>query len=227
MNFSDTEITVLQNFAKINPSQIIKPDGLGAKELSNLIVGTYKFENEYDFEPFGIYDVNMFLQAISTFDKPNIDVKADRLVITEGNGKVTYFTTPLDLIKTAVVPDLNPKFNKITCEIDFDLSADKLATINKTEAVFKAGYLFIESESEDAVRLTVSSEEPGSSANSFDLVVRENVRMSNLPKGEFLKIPLTELRIIPGDYTVLASTKKITKWSSFLGVEYFVGCMIK
>lgn len=224
MNFTETELHILSNFAKINPSQIIKPSGLGAKELSNSIIGTYEFENEYDFEPFGIYEVPMFLQAINTFDNPEMEIKGDRIVIKEGNSKVQFFTTPLDLIKNSEVPDIAPKFDKLDCELDFDLSSDKLATIFKTASVFKAKYLYLESDGDD-VRLTVSTDAPGTSGNSFDIAVRDNIRSNNLG-GTILKIPLSELRIISGDYSIKASTKKISKWTCFNDVVYYVGCMI-
>ncbi len=224
MNFSETELTILSNFAKINPSQIINPTGFGAKEPAASIIGTYDFEEVYDFEPFGIYEVPMFLQALEAFNKPKMEVKADRVIIKEGGSKIQFFTTPLDLIKNSEVPNLAPKFDKLACELDFDLPADKLATIIKTSAVFKARYLFLES-SEDGVRLTVSSDTPGSSANSFDIVIRDNVRTNELG-STVLKIPFSELRIIQGDYSIKASSKKISKWSCFNDVTYYVGCMI-
>jgi len=224
MNFSETELSILSNFAKINPSQIIKPTGFGAKEPSASIVGVYDFEEEYDFEPFGIYEVPMFLQALEAFDKPKIEVKADRVIIKEGSSKIQFFTTPLDLIKNSEVPNIAPKFDKLDCELDFDLPADKLATIFKTAAVFKAKYLFLESDKK-GVRLTVSSDTPGSSANSFEIMIRDNVRNNELD-GTVLKIPFSELRIIPGDYTIKASAKKISKWTCFNDVIYYVGCMI-
>jgi len=224
MNFSETELTILSNFAKINPSQIIKPTGFGAKEPSASIVGVYDFEESYDFEPFGIYEVPMFLQALEAFDKPKIDVKPDRVVIKEGSSKIQFFTTPLDLIKNSEVPNIAPKFDKLDCELDFDLPADKLATIFKTASVFKAKYLFLESDSK-GVRLTVSSDTPGSSANSFEIMIRDNVRSNELAKT-VLKIPFAELRIIPGDYSIKASAKKISKWACFNDVTYYVGCMI-
>ncbi len=224
MNFSDTELSILDNFAKINASQIIKPTGFGAKELSNSIIGTYTFENEYDFEPFGIYEVPMFLRAIDTFNNPEIEIKSDRVIIKEGSAKVKFFTTPLDLIKNAEVPDIAPKFDLLKCELDFDLPADKLATIFKTATVFKAKYLYLESDG-DAVRLTVSTGAPSDSGNSFDVSVRDNIR-SNKLGDTILKVPLSELRISPGDYSIKASTKKISKWTCFNDVVYYVGCMI-
>jgi len=224
VNFTDTELSILRNFSKINQSQIITPTGFGAREASNSIIGTFNFENAYDFEPFGIYEVPMFLQAMDTFDKPDIEVLADRVVIKEGSSKVQFFTTPLDLLKNSDIPPIAPKFDKLDCELDFDLSADKLATIFKTASVFKAKYLFIESDDE-VVRLTVSSDSPGTSANSFEIAVRDSIRVNNL-NGQILKFPLAELRIIPGDYSIKASVKKISRWSCFNDVDYYVGCMI-
>jgi len=224
MNFSETELSILSNFAKINPSQIIKPTGFGAKEPSASIVGTYDFEEEYDFEPFGIYEVPMFLQALEAFNKPKIEVLGDKVIIKEGRSKIQFFTTPIDLIKNSEVPNIAPKFDKLDCELDFDLPADKLATIIKTANVFKARYLFLET-SDDGVLLTVSSDTPGSSANSYEILIRDNVRNNELDKT-ILKIPFSELRIIQGDYSIKASSKKISKWSCFNDVTYYVGCMI-
>lgn len=228
MKFNETELSVLRNFSKINPSQIINPTGFCAKKVSNSIVGFYNFEEPYDFETFGIYEITTFLQVLDTFNSPDVTIEADRVLIKEGSSKAQYFTTPLDLLKQSEVPaDLPKKFAKLDCEIDFDLSADKLATIMKTASVFRAKYLFIESDADnDLVKLTVSSDSPGTSANSFDISIRENVRKNELA-GQIIKFPLSELTIIPGDYKIEISSKKISRWSCFNGVDYFVGCMIE
>jgi hypothetical protein len=221
-SFSETELNILSNFAKINPAQIMKPEGFGALEPSNSIVAVYNFENKYDFEPFGIFEVPMFLQAMNSFDNPKIDIKPDHLVIYEGDSKIQFFTTPVDLLKKSAVPDVEPKFQKLDLELDFDLSADKLNSVIKTAQVLKAKYLYLESDG-DSIRLTVSADKLESSSNCFTVNVRENIRSNSLG-DTVLKIPLSELRVIPGDYTVQCSTKKITKWTSFTGVVYYIGC---
>lgn len=223
--FTNTQLQILRNFAKINPSQIISPTKFGAIEPSNSIVGVYEFDEPFDFDEFGIYDVPVFLQSIDAFDSPELEIKKDRVIISEGSARIQFFTTPIDLLKKSIVPDIETKFTQIDCEIDFDLSADKLATIQKTAQILKAKYLFIESD-DDVIRLTVTPDTLESSSNCFEVVIRDNIRSNELG-DEKLKLPLSELRVLPGDYTIKGSTKKITKWSCFNGVVYYVGCKVE
>lgn len=224
MKLTETEVQVLRNFAKINPSQIVTGTRLSAVEPSNSIVGIYDFEKAQEVEPFGIFEMANFLAAIDAFTTPEIKNLGDRVVISEGDQKINYYTTPTKML-TAAPEKIDANFGTLECEIDFDLSAEKLATIFKTAAVLKAKNLFIES-AEGAIRLTVAKDKLVSSDNSYQFVIRDNIRANKLGEN-ILRIPLVDLRVIGGDYSIKGSLKKITQWKSFAGVRYYIGCKVE
>lgn len=221
--FTDSDLAVLRNFARINPTQIVKPTGLAAREPSNSIAGTYAFENPQKFNEFAIYKMPDFLSAVEAFSTPELEVKNDHILITEGDSKIRYYTTPMDMVREgAEVPDLKSKFGKIESVLKFNLPADKLATIFKTASVLKGKFLFVEADG-DAVRLTVSADKLESSANSFQVTIRDGIEINDLG-DTVLSIPLGELRILPGDYEVSFATEhKVSHWAQFAGIDYFVG----
>jgi len=223
MKFSDTELGILKNFAGINPSMVIYPDRLEVINNTKTIVGKYKFDNPYGFDSFGIYEVTELLQAVGAFKDADIDVQTKRLVIKDGGAKITYYTTPSELCPN--VPDIDKKFATVDCELDFSLPAEKLATIFKMASVLKAEFVFFETDEKDnGIRITVAKEKD-STANAFDIVIREGIRSNTLGKG-VIKMAVSELKILPGDYDVKISSKKITKWGSYTGVEYYIGCNV-
>lgn len=222
MNFTDSELAVLKNFASINPSMVIHKDRLEVINNSKSTLASFTFDKEYDFEEFGIYVVPDFLQAIGAFKNPDLDVKSDHVLIKDGNQKIKFFTTPTNIIPK--FQDLGPKFKKLTPELDFDLPGDKLAMIFKTASILKADFLFFESTDDGEVRITITNDLK-SSANSFEVVIRENVRTSDL-SGMVIKMSVGELKLVPGDYKVQVSTKQISRWESYNGIDYFIGCKL-
>ena len=224
--FSDSEVQVLKNFARISPTQIIKPNGFGAKETKNTIAGVYKFEDEKEFEEFGIYQVPEFLAALDALQSPELVHDSAKKLITmkDGDSKIRFTTTPLDMIReTAEVNDLGAKWGKLPIDLAFELTADKLATIHKTASVLKAKFLYFE-RYEDAIRITVAQDKLESSANSFQVVIRDGINTLEIT-DEVFRIPLAELRIVPGDFNIEFSGKvKVSNWkSSVSGIDYYIG----
>jgi len=214
--FTEKEITVLKNFAGVNPSMIVDAKGFKVINNSKSVIGFYDFDKEYSFEDFGLYETNEFLTIIGAMGNPEIDVNEKYLTIANGKDKVKYFTTAQNLLPK--VPNVANKFKDIECELQFTISADKLNLILKMAGILKSKYIFFESDKKK-IRIT-AGDELESSGNNFEVVLEEGITANNLK--EAVKITLADFKIIPSEYKVELSTK-ISKWTSTLGVEYFVG----
>jgi hypothetical protein len=217
MKFKDQEINVLKNFATINPSMIIFNDGFKVINNSKSCLGFYKFQEAYDFAQYGVYDVPKLLTTIGMFKAPEIDVKDKYLLITEEDFSVRYLSTVQDILP--VVPDVASKFAKVDLSMEFDISADKLNILFKAASVMKCENMFFESE-KGKIRITVSDKlEP--SNDSFNVTIDTGIKTNNLAAP--IKIPVAELNLFPGDYSVKISDK-ITRWDNFIGtLHYFIG----
>lgn len=219
MTFTETEISILKNFARINPAMIIHSDRLEVLSPTKSIVGKYEFENPYDFESYGIYEVPKFLQAVETFDNVSIEVGKKFLTLKEGNAKIKYWTTDQSILPQ--VPDVEPNFTKVDKQLDFDLPADKLAALFKAAQVLRGEFVFFQSD-ENGIRLTIAND-IDASEHSFDVLIRDNVRSNELGDS-VLRIKVSELKVVAGDYKIAMSDKGISKWECFNGVTYYIGC---
>lgn len=219
-SFDEKTIKVLSNFTTINPSMIIQPDKLSVINNTSSCIGFYPFAKPFDFEEFGLYEATDFLSAISVFDTPpTIEVKDKYLIIANKADKFRYFTTAKTLI--TAVPDIESKFEKIQPELEFTLTADKLAIINKCSSILKAKYIFFESQKKK-ILVTVANELE-SSNNSYELIIEDDITTNKLDQP--VKISLEDFKVLPGEYKISLSSK-ISRWNNLNGVRYYLACSI-
>lgn len=221
--FNETEISVLKNLAAINPSQIIYPNGFEVMKNSQSVLAKYEFANPYEFEAFGIYDLPEFLSLLGAFKDPTVEIKQKKIIITEGAQRATYITNPIEVMPHVPLAKVEEHFSKIEPELDFDLTADKLATIFKMAGIMKAEYLFFESDAK-RIRITLANSLE-SSDNMYEVIVKDGIRSNDLGETT-IKIPIIDMKHFPGDYTVKISSKRISRWENMNGIIYYVGCAI-
>jgi hypothetical protein len=219
--FNETQISILKSLAQINPSQTIEPDGFRVIKNSKSVVATYDFDKAFDYEAFGIYDLPEFLSAVGAFKEPVLEMKPKFVLIKDGTQQIKYFTSPTVVMPK--VPNISKKFDAVECELDFDLSADKLATIFKMAGILKSQFVFFESDKKK-IRITITNTLE-SSDNMYEVQVKDGIRKNDLG-DTVLKIPIDDMKQFPGDYTVQISSMKISKWVNLNGITYFIGCNI-
>ena len=216
-NYSEAEINCLRNFSTINASMIMEPEGFKVINTSKSVIAYYSFEKPYDFESYGIYETSDFLAAIGAMSTPQIEVNPKYLTITDGTSKLKYFTTAKTLLPE--VPDVATKFNKLTYDLDFTITADKLAALLKMATILKSKYIFLESVDKN-IRIT-AGDELDSSNNNYEILIDVGVKASTLKTPA--KLLLTDFKIMPGEFKVLL-TPAICKWENMSGIEYYIRC---
>lgn len=215
--YTDEEIVILKNFSSINASMILSGDGLSVINNSKSVIGVKNFDTPHDHEPFGVYETSEFLTAIGAMKDPKIIVSDKYLTIMDGSAKLKYFTTAQDLLPK--VPDVAKKFAGLDCDLDFTITADKLAFVLKMATILKSKFLFFETDGKK-IRIT-AGDELASSNNSYVIEIEDGIEANKL-EGP-VKITLDFFKLLPGDYKVSLSPK-ISKWESTNGIIYYVGC---
>lgn len=215
--FTEAELTVLKNFAAVSPSMIIEPTGIGVINQAKSVVAKYTFDKPYEFEAFGIYEVPELLSILSVLKAPAINATEKLLEIYDGDSKTRYFTTAKDLLPK--VPSVENNFAKVEPELDFDLPGEKLTYLFKMASVIKAQFLFFQTDGKK-IRLTVGNELEAST-NTYDITIDTGIRKNELEA--VLRIPLSDMKLLPGGYDVKLSSKGISRWTADLGCTYFIG----
>lgn len=212
MNLSKETLNVFKNFSSINGSLMIKK---GSK-LSTISEGkNVMAEAEIDEsfpQDFGIYDLNEFLSAMSLFPNTDLEFKDKYVLISDGgNSRVKYFAAGEGIVKAAPNTIKFPS----DAEINFTLETSQLAMIQKVCSALKTSDVLVVGDG-STLKIMVSDKKNDTS-NAYevtlgktDLTFKANFKIENI-------------KVIPGDYEVSISKKKISKFTNIGSkITYFV-----
>ena len=203
MKLSDKTLVILKNFAGINNSILVKRgDNLRTISLAKNILAEANINEEFPRD-FAIYDLNQFLNGLGLHQDPELDFKEDSfLSIREGKRRVKYFfadpnviTSPPD--KTLTLP---------TEDVCFQLDSVTLEKLLKAAAVYQLPDLSAIGEA-GVVKLVVRDKKNDTS-NEYAVVVGET------DKEFVFNFRVENIKIIPGAYDVVVSSKLLSKFSN-------------
>lgn len=211
MNLSKETLTLIRNFAGINGSIMLKEGNTLAtiSEGKNVMaMGTITESFPQDF---GIYDLNEFLGAVGIFSNTVLDFKDKFVTISDGGtSKIKYFAAGEGIVKAAPATIKFPD-----PDVEFNLTHDQLAMILKTSSALKAGDVSIQGDG-TTLRVVVSDKKNATSnAYQVDLGATDQTFKANLK--------VENLKMLPGDYNVAISSKKISRFrSTAVDLTYYV-----
>ena len=212
MNLSDNTVNILKNFAGINNSILVKQGNqLRTISVAKNILAEAEIPEDFPRDV-AIYDLNQFLNGLSLHHDPDLDFTEDTyLTIREGKRRVKYFYADPQVI-------IAPPEKEITLpteDVCFQLDGQALEKMLKAAAVYQLPDLSAIGDA-GVVKLVVRDKKNDTS-NEFAVVVGET------DKNFTFNFKVENIRIIPGSYDVIVSSKLLSKFSnSKLNLTYFI-----
>jgi hypothetical protein len=208
MKLSKETTALIKNFAGINSNLLLKAGNKLAtiSAQKNVMADATVSET---FPDFGIYDLNEFLGAMSLFEDPELDFSEKYVTIKQGNMSIKYFAADASVLtapqKAITFPD---------AEIQFSVTAAMLNMIHRTASVLRAADVSIVG---DGSTITaVVGDKKNATGNSFSEPV------GTTDKNFKVNLKVENLKMIPGDYTVSISSKKISRFKGNGDLVYYV-----
>ena len=203
---------VLKNFAGINNSILVKKGSkLRTMSVAKNILAEADITEDFPRE-FGIYDLNQFLNGLSLHQDPNLDFSEDTyLTIREGKRRVKYFFADPQVIVSPPEKEINLPTQDVCFQIE-SITLDKLL---KAAAVYQLPDL--SAVGKDGVIKLVVRDKKNDTSNEFAIVVGET------DKEFSFNFKVENIRIIPGSYNVVISSKLLSKFSNEnLNLVYYI-----
>lgn len=209
MKLSKETIAVFKNFAGINGNLLLKSGNKLAtisaqKNVMADTVVTETFPSE-----FGIYDLNEFLGAMSLFEDPELTFGDKYVTIKQGGQSIKYFAASPEVL---VAPQKSITFPD--AEINFNISATQLEMIRKTASVLRSEDVSIVGDGSSIT--AVVGDKKNATANSFSEPV------GTTDKTFKVNLKVENLKMLPGDYSVSVSSKKISRFKGSGDLVYYV-----
>jgi len=212
MKLSDSTLTVLKNFAGINNSILVKE----GKKLRTISVAKNILAEANITEEFprdvAIYDLNQFLNGLGLHSDPDLDFSPESYIaIKEGKRRVKYFYADPQVITA-------PPEKEITLpseDVCFQLDSTALDKLLKAAAVYQLPDLSAIGEA-GVVKLVVRDKKNDTS-NEYAVVVGET------DKEFVFNFRVENIKIIPGAYDVVVSSKLLSKFSNTrYDLQYYI-----
>ena len=204
MKLSDKTLSLLKNFSSINQSILIKEgDCIRTISVMKNILAEAKVPEEFP-KDFGIYDLNTFLNAVSTLHvNPELDFTNDEyLLIREGKKRNRFFFADPSVI-------VSPPEKSISLpseDVCFGLDTQQLGTLMKAAAIYQVPDLSVIGEA-GVVKLVVHDKK-NETSNTHEEVVGET-------DDEFcFNFKVENIKILPGTYEVVVSQKLLSRFQS-------------
>lgn len=210
MKLSKETVNLFKNYAGINSNLMLK----NGNEISTIsaqknvmadVTVTETFPQE-----FGIYDLNEFLGAMSLFNDPDLEFSEKFVTIKEAGASIKYFAADPSVL---TVPSRKIAFPE--AEIEFTLTATMLNMIHRTASVLRATDLQIIG---DGSQITVQvGDKKNATGNSY------SAQAGSTSKTFQANLKVENLKMLPGDYIVSISSKKISRFKATSGdLVYYV-----
>ena len=207
MKLSKRTLAILNNFASINQSIIIKP-GKKLETISN-VKDTFahaEIEEEIPVQV-SIYDLKGFLGVVGLFDDPDFEFGDKSVKISEGKSSQTYFYADASVItqppeKGVTIP---------STEVEANLSKEQLSKIIRASSINNAGDLTFTNGSAVVHDKTVPN------SNKFEI---GEVSQS---EGKYeLSLKVEKLKLVADDYKVNICARGLARFAGAQGIEYFI-----
>jgi hypothetical protein len=213
MKFSDKTLTILKNFSSINQSLLFrKGNVIRTMSVMKNILAEATIDEELPKE-FGIYELNQFLNGLSLHPDAELDFSNESYALIQdshNNKTKYYFSTPSVIVSP---PDKNMELP--TQDICFQIDSGKLNQLLRASSVYQVPDLCAVGDGEVIKLIIRDKENKTSNEYSIDVGTTDKVFCMNYK--------VENIKIIPGKYDVVISSKGISKFTnSDYNLVYFI-----
>jgi len=209
MKFSERTLTVLKNFATINPSIIFKP-GKQIRTISpqKTVVAIANIEDEIPSEAC-VYDMSRFLSTYGLFGEPDIQFENNHFLVVQGKTKTKYYFADKSMIIAPPEKEIVIPSNDVEVKIEWN----DLQSVIRASGVLQLPEVAFVGDGDTCSLKAIDSNsttgdtfgiEVGTTSDTFQLIIKTE-----------------NLRLIPQDYKVTLCSKGISKFEGN-NVTYFV-----
>jgi hypothetical protein len=214
MELTEKTLTVLKNYATINPNVVIN-NGNVIKTISEAKNVLSSAEVDVEFpKQVGIYDLSEFLSVLSLVDSPRLAFEDNNFLISDGSGRtrIKYFYSDIDMLtvpsKDIVMPE---------CEVSFALDRETLTRVKRAASVLGHTEMSL-SVVNDVLQLSAIDQNDKTS-NVFSIDVDGEYKDPNF---NFV-FNIANLKMVDDDYRVDISSKLISHFvNEISGIQYWV-----
>jgi len=216
MELSENTLDILKNFSGINQNLMFR-EGNTVKTMSEArnILASAEITEAFP-QQFGVYDLNEFINVLGLVDKPRLKFEDSHVIVGDSTGrsKVKYFFSPEETLTT---PSKDIKMP--SCEVKFTLTSD---TLNKLKRAASAlGHSEVSITGKNGVLSLSVIDSQNSTSNAFTIDVDAEEMPDDVAFNFIMSI--SNLKIIPGDYSVEISSKLITQFThKELKIQYWI-----
>jgi hypothetical protein len=210
MKLSKPTLDIFKNFAGINSNLLLKAGSKISTISSGKSVMASSTIAESFPNDFGIYDLNQFLAAMSLFDDPELEFSDKFVSIKQGaNGGIKFYAAEASVLTT---PQKEITFPN--ADIEFKFTSQSYGLIMKTASVLGSPDLSIVGDGSKIVG--VVGDKKNATANTYE------VDFGATDKKFKVNLKIENLKMIPGEYNVSISSKRISRFAGAGDLVYFV-----
>ena len=209
MKLSKETRSLLENFSGINQNLLLKDGNKIATISAQKNVMASSTIAETIPSQFGIYDLNQFLSTLSLFEDPELEFNDKYILIKSAGNTIKYFGAEPEALKT---PQKDITFPD--AEVNFKLTASVLALVKKTASVLSVPDLSFVG---DGSKITaVVGDKKTQTTNTYE------VDVGTTDKTFKANLKVENLKMVPGEYNVSISSKRISRFAGAGDLVYFI-----
>jgi gp45 sliding clamp, C terminal len=204
MKLSENTINIFKNFASINPSVLVLPGNTISTVTPMKSMYAIASVEESFPRQFAIYELAKFLGITSLFKEPELDFGDKQVKIVSGRQTVNYTYADPSMI---VAPDPNKSINFPAADIEFSISQEELQKVVRATAVLQLPDIAVTGDGTNILVTATNSKNPTTDVFSIEVGKTDKT---------FKMIFVVEniVKLIPGDYNVMISSKGLSKWTT-------------
>lgn len=213
MQISSRTISILKNFALINPSIAFEPgDQLQTVAPSKALMGKATIDEQFPTTG-AIYDLSRFLGVVSLFEKPEFEFTETQVVVKGPRTSVNYTFADPSMILTP------PKDKQITVDnpdVDINIPGNKIQAVLKAAAVLTLPEIAIMCDGANVYLQALDSKNPSSDDYKEEIMDWTNEHQFNFV------FKTENFKMMPSDYNVKITSKGIAQFTASDKLTYWV-----